>query len=346
MIVTVRTKRIQNNLNAMRHAIGKPLVFMCKANAYGHGLCDVATRVKADVYGVATEKEGILLRSCVTAPIYVMAPRVSGLPEICAGGLIPLVGDKEYLRAVIESRSIRNCHIKVDSGMHRLGFSDPKECYQAASLLAESGVSVDGVCTHYKDPSDENVIAQNRRFDACISAVFNSLAAKGSFRRPFTHVTYSGAKYARDYDMLRVGLAAYGYSEENVNLPLKKAMEIFSEIICVKRIKKGESLGYGSGFIVGRDLCACTVLGGYADGIDRRDVGRNVLCNGSVGKIAAVCMDTFELVTDRLDLSVGDRVIIMSEEIDADYISGWRGTISYEVLVGYGSPRAEYVYDG
>ena len=346
MIVTVHTSRIKENLDAMRLAYGKPLIFMCKANAYGHGMAEVAPFVAAAAFGVATEREGALLRRCVASPILVSAPRIADIPLLCGNDLIPLAGEESYVRALISSGKVKRCHLKADSGMHRSGIADPTRCYEAASALAEGGIEVAGVCTHYKEGTRENLLSQNARFDECVRAVRSALFARGQRRIPITHVTLSGSLFAAKYDALRVGLAAYGYADGPCGgISLRKAMEVTSEVLNVKRLKEGDSLGYGDRFIADRPLTACTVLGGYADGMDRRDVGGDVSINGRRARIAAICMDTFEAVTDQVDFGVGDRVIIMSEEIDAAVIAERRGTIPYEVLVGFDRLRTERRYE-
>ncbi|MBQ9370314.1 MAG: alanine racemase [Clostridia bacterium] len=346
MIVTVHTSRIINNLDAMRLAYGKPLIFMCKANAYGHGMREVAPCVPAKAYGVATAEEGALLRSYVSAPILVTAPRISNIPLIAESDLIPLVGEESYVCALAGAKVVKRCHIKADSGMHRSGISSPKKCYEAATLLAEGGVTVEGICTHYKDASKDTVLSQNARFDECVQAVRSALFARGQSVLPYTHVTSSGAALAARYDAIRVGLSAYGYeNERRTGRRLTSAMEVFSEILNVKRLRKGDTLGYEGAFIADRPLTACTVLGGYADGMDRRDVGGEVIVKGRRARIAAVCMDTFEVVSDAVDFCVGDRVIILSDEINAQEIAIRRGSIPYEVLVGFDTPRAERRYD-
>ena len=346
MIVTVHTSRIKKNLDAMRLAYGKPLIFMCKANAYGHGMCEVAPKVSVHAFGVATEEEGAALRSLVSEPILVTAPRISNLPLLARSRLIPIVGEENYLRAMIDSRCVKRCHIKVDSGMHRLGFSTPKECYAMAAHLAGHGVTVEGVCTHYKGASRDIILSQNARFDECVRAIRSALSLSGQEIVPLTHVTASGVRFASKYDALRVGLAAYGYeNEQTPDNPMHMAMKVSSEILRVKRLNYAETLGYDGVFTADRPVTACTVLGGYADGIDRRDAGGEVIVNGKRARIAAVCMDTFELVSDAVDLSVGDRVIILSEEVNARRIAERRRTIPYEVLVGFDTPRARRIYD-
>ena len=342
MIVDVRPSLIKRNLENMRLTTGKPLIFMCKANAYGHGALHVVSALKAAAYGVATEEEGTALRAVTSEPILVTTPKISALPILSYTQEIPLIGELHYARAFIEEGTPKTCHIKVNSGMNRLGFSTPSECARVADALLSSGMYIAGICTHYKEDSDANVQAQNRRFDECVLAIQRVLARYG-VPPAMTHVTACGYKYAAKYDALRVGLAAYGYGEEIFRL--QKAMYVTSEILSVKKISAGDTLGYGSGFTAKKETGAYTVLGGYADGIARNEVGRVVYAEGKVCRIASVCMDSFEMVSDSLDLKVGSRVIILSDKNDAKYIASVRGTIPYEVLLGYDSPRAERKYD-
>ncbi|GEM_PF-687169 len=346
MKVRIDVHAIRHNLKALRLAWGKPLVFMCKADAYGHGLRRVAREITADCYGVATENEGVLVRSYTKAPVLITAPKKSEAALCRRYDLIPLIGSFSYAEEAVRL-GLKRCHIKVDSGMHRLGVSSPKEAARLAEKLLNGGVRVEGVCTHYKSGEEDTIDEQNRRFDRAVAAVRQSAAWKGQNGKIITHVTAVGAEKASAYDLLRVGLSSYGYhTGASIGTPLEKSMRIESEILSVKRIKKGMTLGYAGAFRAAKDLTACTVLGGYADGVERSEVGRTVLCGGRRARIAAVCMDTFEMVTERVDLKAGQRVIIMTDTIDANYIAKFRKTIPYEVLVGFDRPRAEYIYDG
>ena len=317
---------------------------MVKADAYGHGVLRVAQSISAAHYGVATEQEGIPLRS-LGKEVLVTAPSPSGVPLLKRYDMIPLIGEEEIAKRAA-ALGVKRCHIKVNSGMNRLGFRGEKECYRIASLLLDAGVSVQGIATHYKEDSAEIVLAQNRAFDRAVAAIGKAACEHGVSDSIPTHVTGSGALYAQGYDFLRVGLAAYGYHAGyyTAGIPLDKAMKVTSEIVKVKHLSKGDTLGYGGSWRAHRPMTAYTVLGGYADGIARSEVGRSVLAAGRRHRIAAVSMDTFEMVSDHL-MPVGTRVTVLSEGVDADAIAKHRKTIPYEVLVGYNVPRAERIYD-
>lgn len=316
---------------------------MCKADAYGHGAMRVAEAVPAAFYGVATEEEGLPLRG-LGKEVLVTAPSVSSI-ELCAySGMIPMIGAWEVAYRAAAC-GVRRCHIKVNSGMNRLGFTGEKECYTAAEYLSRAGVEVVGIDTHYKSSSDQNVIKQNQAFHSAVLAVNKALAECGVSNVPITSVTGCGARFASSFDYLRFGLTAYGYpSCEALSIRLEPAMTVTSEVIKVKTIERGQTLGYNGSYVAKCHVKAYTVLGGYGDGVTRAEQGRYVLAAGRRLGIAAVSMDSFEMTSQRVDLSVGARVIILSKAVNAAYIAKQRGTIPYEVLLGYNVPRANRVY--
>ena len=336
---------IERNLDRIQTSARKPLILMCKADAYGHGAAEVTRHIKAAYYGVATETEGIPIRD-LGKQVLVTAPSLSMMPLSASHDMIPLVGSLEIARQAADA-GVRRCRIKVNSGMNRLGFTGERECYRAALFLTRAGIAVEGADTHYKEDSDDNIRRQNATFCKALSAIRAGLAAGGYEGGFTTSVTGTGALFAGEFDYLRVGLAAYGYHTgyATAGLPLEPAMKVTSEVIKRKRIRAGESLGYASfGFVASHSMWAYTVLGGYADGVSRSEVGRKVIAAGRRLSVAAVCMDTFEMISDSVDLPVGQRVIILSKGVDAAYVAQRRGTIPYEVLVGYNVPRAERIY--
>ena len=338
---------INRNTERIKRATHKPLILMCKADAYGHGVEQVVRAVDAEYYGVATEAEGIPLRE-LGKKVLVTAPSFSAMPISRRYDMIPMLGGWEVAR-LAASCGLARCRVKVNSGMNRLGFTGEKECYEAALFLARAGITVEGADTHYKEDGDGNVLAQNAAFCRAVTAIRRGLAEMGQTGRFSTSVTGCGALFGASFDYLRVGLAAYGYhtGDATSGLALEPAMRVTTEILKAKTIRAGDTLGYASaGFCATHAMKAYTVLGGYADGIHRSEVGRKVIAAGRRLKIAAVSMDTFEMVSDSVDLPVGARVIILSKGVDAAYIARMRGTIPYEVLVGYDVPRAERIYVG
>ena len=343
MLVEIDLGAIKRNIDRIGRKTGKPLILMVKADGYGHGALRVARAVPATCYGVATEREGIPLRE-LGKEVLVTAPSLSETMLVRRHDLIPFIGEWELLKQAA-AFGVKRCHLKVDSGMNRLGFRE-KECYLAAKTLLLAGVRIEAIGTHYKGDVDEEVERQNDAFDRAVTAVRCAAAELGFSGEIPTHVTGSGALYAKRYDALRVGLAAYGYHAGyyTSGIPLEPAMKVSSEVLRAKTVKKGETLGYSGVFRADRQMKAYTVLGGYGDGIARSEVGRTVIAAGRRLRIAAVSMDSCEIVSDRVDLAVGTRVIILSKGVDAAAIASHRGTIPYEVLLGYDVPRAEKRY--
>ena len=345
MVVDVDLGAINRNYGRLTRLWAKPLILMVKADAYGHGASRVARAVNAPYYGVATEAEGIPIRE-LGKEVLVIAPSFYSVALARRYDMIPVIGEARLLGEAIRV-GLRRCHIAVNSGMNRLGFTGEKECYRMAAALASGGVRVEGIATHYKAGDEGTVRAQNAAFDPCVLAIRRALAERGQNTVPFTHVTGSGALLSHPYEMLRVGLAAYGYHDEyaTAGVPLEKAMKVTSLILKKKRIHAGDTLGYAGGFRASHPCLAYTVLGGYGDGVAREEVGRRVIASGRRLRIAAISMDSFEMISEGIDLEVGSRVIILSDAVDATYVAKHRGTIPYEVLLGYDVPRAERYYE-
>ena len=345
MKVEIDLGAIVRNYRRVAKSSGKDLIAMCKANAYGHGAAQVVRALPASTIGVATETEGIPIRD-LGREVLVTAPSFSALPLCKRYGLIPLIGDFALARRAVDC-GLERCRIKVNSGMNRLGFTGEKECYEAALYLTRAGVTVEGADTHYREDGDENILVQNERFLLSVAAVRAGVREGGSDRALTTSVTGSGALYASEFDYLRVGLALYGYHTgyATAGLPLEQAMRVTSEIVGRRSLPVGETLGYSSlPYKTTKPTKAYVVLGGYGDGVLRAEVGREVIAAGRRLSIATVSMDTFIMVSDRIDLPVGARVIILSKGVDAAYIASRRGTIPYEVLVGYDTSRADRSY--
>ncbi|HAE88942.1 MAG TPA: hypothetical protein DCG79_03635 [Clostridiales bacterium] len=343
MKVEISLGAIKRNSERIAKTVDKPLIPMLKADAYGHGAARVARAISAEYYGVATEEEGVPLREA-GKQILVTAPSFSSVGLCRRYDMIPLIGDFDVAKRAA-ALGVKRCHIKVNSGMNRLGFR-PEECREITLFLTRAGVKIEGAATHYKESSVQNVLCQNEAFRRAIRAIKNALSDAGGEEKLVTSVTGCGAPFSGEFDYLRVGLALYGYPTDAVTktLSLEKAMKVSSEVIKTKIIEEGETLGYSGVFRAPKRLKAYTVLGGYGDGVARSEVGRKVLSAGRRLTIAAVSMDSFEMISDHVDLKVGRRVIILSKEADACYVAAKRGTIPYEVLLGYDVPRAEKVY--
>jgi alanine racemase len=364
---------LQLNFRAVRDYVGRPhagqpasggpkVIAVVKANAYGHGAGPVGLaleRAGAGMLACADIEEGILLRDAgVTIPILVFgALSVSDLDGIFTHDLIPTISTPSAGRAVQAAAAARNmrvrCHLKIDTGMNRLGFRHDNIRRTLPELAASPNVEIDAVYTHFAtadDPDQALFDEQRARFER----VWSELQAIGITPR-FRHAANTAA-LLRDprvwYDAVRPGILLYGVVPPPLHtaMTLRPVMSLRSRIVAVKGMREGESLGYGARFIARRPTTVAVIPAGYADGIDVRLGGRgSVLLRGrEVPIVGSVCMDMIMVDVTGLDVQPGDEVIILGEQggaqIDVCRLARTIGTIPYEVLCRVGS-RIERVYN-
>ena len=342
------------------------IIAVVKANAYGHGARRVARTLEdagAILLAVADIEEGVDLRKAgIHAPILVFgALSVSDLDGVFDHGLTPTISSPAAgaaLQAAALARHTRlHYHLKIDTGMNRLGFRHDNLRRTLPQLLASENLVLDAVHTHFgsaEDPGGTLFGEQRDRFEkAC--AVIGELGAGPRLR----HAANSAA-LLRDsrvwYDFVRPGLLLYGLVPPPLGstLALKPVMSLTSQVVAVKGVRIGETVGYGGRFRADRATTLAVIPAGYADGLDRRLEGTgSVLIRGRRAPIVgAVSMDMLTAdVTDIGTVGPGDEVVLIGSQgteshqtIDAREMAAWIGTIPYEVLCRLGS-RVERKYD-
>ena len=361
----VRPTRAEVNLEALRHnlrvvrrhADGARVWAVLKADAYGHGAPAVARtleRARVDGFCVALIEEGIELREAgITAPILVMGGHYgSAHDEVVARDLTPVVHDAEQVRAFARlvrsgaaSRPVR-VHLKVDTGMGRLGVTMRELPDVARAIAAQPEVAVEGLMTHLAcadGESPEETLTQLARFEeatallarhgitprlrhAANSAALLQLPASpegsGIARPPASPEGSGAARPSRaTLDAVRPGLALFGVSPRvagnALTSELKPAMRVRTEIVACREVEEGGTVGYGATWRAPRRSCIATVAMGYADGLSRRLSNRgHLLVRGLRAPIVgAVSMDmTMVDVTDVPGARVGDDVIVLGEQ--------------------------------
>jgi alanine racemase len=351
----------QVDLEAIRHNVralkpdGSELMAVVKANGYGHGDVEVARAALeggASWLGVAVVEEGIRLRDArIEAPILVLTEFPPGAhKDALAAGLTPSLYTEDGLVALAEAAEAVGrsgpVHLKVDTGMHRVGVP-PEAARGLASAALERGLEIEGVWTHLarSEELDSPTTAQQL---ASFRAALDDLQAMG-VRPPYRHVANSGATLGwpeAHLDLVRVGIAMYGISpgpQLDGRVELRPAMSLRSRVSHVRRLDRGEAVSYGHRFRLERDSTVVTVPVGYADGYSRllSNTGR-VLIRGKRHPVAgSVTMD--QLMVDCGDdpVQVGDEVVLFGrqdgEEIRAEEVAGWIGTIGYEVVCAVGA---------
>ena len=337
------------------------VIAVVKANAYGHGAGQVARALEdagAGLLACADIEEASVLRAAgVRAQILVFgALSVSDLDGLFDCDLTPTISTPGAARAVQAAaarykRRVRY-HLKIDTGMNRLGFRFDNLRRTLPALLASENLELEGLYTHFAtaDVPDSPLFDQQRvRFERVIGEV----AALGGVPR-FRHASNSAA-LLRDsrvwFDLVRPGLLLYGIVPPPLasTVALEPVMRLVSRVVAVKGMRIGESTGYGARFIAERPTTLAIVPAGYADGLDLRLAGRGaVLIRGRRAPIVgSVCMDMLMADVTGMDASPGDEVVIIGaqgdDRIDAREIAATIGTIPWEVVCRVGS-RIERVY--
>jgi alanine racemase len=368
-VATVSLDALQSNLCAVRRLLERApmpatgVIAVVKANAYGHGATTVGPALEAagaSMLACADIEEGVALRDAgVAGPILVFgALSVSELDGVFTHRLTPTVSTPAAARALEQAAAARGvrlgCHLKIDTGMNRLGFRHDNLRRTLPGVLSSPHLTFDAVYTHFAtadDPASPMMEAQRGRFDRALAAV-GSLG----LRAPARHAANSAAMLRDErtwYDWVRPGLLLYGIVPPPLaasDLGLRPALSLTSRIVAVKGLRPGEGTGYGLRWALDSPRTIAIVPAGYADGLDTRLAGRGaVLVRGRRAAIVgSVCMDMITIDVTGFDVSPGDEVVIIGEqegdEITAREIAAEIGTIPWEIVCRLGA-RIQRRYD-
>jgi alanine racemase len=338
------------------------IIAVVKANAYGHGASQVALALEtagAAMLACADIEEAIVLRHAgVRAPVLVFgALSVSDLDGVVAHGLTPTISTPSAARA-LQATAARHgvklrCHLKVDTGMNRLGFRHDNIRRTLPEVAASPNLTIDAVYTHFAtaDDPDHPLFAEQRERFARVLAGLPELGIQARVR----HAANSAALLRDErvwYDFVRPGLLLYGVVPPPlaVTIPLCPALSLHSRIVAVKGLRPGEGAGYGMKSVSDTPRTVAVVPAGYADGLDTRLAGRGfMLVRGRRAPIVgSVCMDMTIIDVTGMEAAPGDEVVILgvqgSEAIGVREMAAAIGTIPYELLCRVGS-RIERVYE-
>jgi alanine racemase len=364
-VATVNLGALRDNLRAIAGLIGRAasIIAVVKANAYGHGAAAVALALEsagASMLACADLEEGTALReSGVRLPILVFgALGVSRLDGVFTHDLTPTISTPWAGRALQQAAAARGvrlrCHLKIDTGMNRLGLRADNLRRTVPELAAHANLDIEAVYTHFAtadDPDDPLFGEQRLRFEKGLA----ELSALGV--RPRVRHAANSAALLRDervwYDCVRPGLLLYGIVPSPLasTLALKPVLTLTSRLVAVKGVRAGEGVGYGLTWRAPEARTLGVVPAGYADGLDRRLAGRGeVLVRGRrVPIVGAVSMDMMSVDVTGLDVSPGDEVVIIGEQQGASIgvreMAATIGTIPYEILARVGT-RIERTYNG
>jgi alanine racemase len=364
----ISLKAIENNIVQLRGITAKHVRFMAvvKANAYGHGIIEVAKCVAdsgADALGVAKINEAMCLRQAgLDLPILIFGfTPLSFAKHLVANDLTQTVYSYEMAEAlsaaaVFLGKKIR-VHVKVDTGMGRLGLLS--DCFRTLDTLSEKkndivheiesidklhGLEIEGIFTHFATADSKDKTYANRQFE-----IFKDILDQLHFHGldiPVKHAANSAAIIdmpETHLDMVRCGILAYGlYPSPDVNhhrISIEPAMTLKTSIIHIKKVKLGFKISYGAEFETRRSTVIATVPVGYSDGLNRllSSRGHMLVSGKKVNIVGRVCMDLTMLdVGDDLNVACEDEVVIIGRQgktmITADDIASLTSTINYEVL--------------
>ena len=355
---------LASNLQAIQHHVSPGTIVMAvvKANAYGHGMLPVASYLEkhgAKYFGVAFAEEGAALRAAgVRLPIHVFAISVGEQAALCVRHrleptLASLDSVEAIRRAAERSRRTVDVHIKVETGMNRIGVRPDGLTPFLRALGKSRRLRVKGVYTHFATadvPGSAFVGIQLKRFHEFLEKV-----RQAGIEPELVHAANSGAILFRadaEFSMVRAGILTYGYSpsfRENLSLRVRPAMSLRTSVVQVKRIKAGESVSYGRRFRSRSGTTIATLPIGYGDGLFRSLTSKaSVLLHGVHRPIVGtICMDQCMADCGTLDISTGDDVVVIGRQrtstITAWDVARQAGTIPYEITCAV-SARVPRVY--
>ncbi|MHB9296136.1 putative alanine racemase [Pillotina sp. SPG140] len=344
--------RFRANIAAVKQSIG-PKRLICasvKADAYGHGALRIAQIAEAagiQYLAVATVFEGAVLRSQgITAPILLFSiPTAEEWADIVQYKLIPFIADREsalLAHKAAEQANVRlNVHIKIDSGMGRIGIRPQEAAPFAQFIHSLAFLNYSGTATHFSvsDSTDPDDSAYTDKQMACFCTAVESIRHAG-INPGIIHAANSGAVVFHKnalLDMVRVGIILYGYSPDQTILPVQPVMELVSRISFIKKVYAGQSISYGRTWVAPHDTVIGTIPIGYADGFPRRlSNNYSVLIKNRLYPIVGrICMDQ-SMIDLGPDTAVpcGETVTIFGAKpaYSAADIAAALGTISYEIL--------------
>lgn len=362
----INLERMAYNVSQIKKKL-KPetkLMGVVKADAYGHGAVEVSkelVRQDVDYLAVAVLDEALELRDAgIKAPILVLSPvELETIPTAIANDIAITVFTKEVADTVRfqaeELRMQATVHLKVDSGMSRIGVLFKKEALEVASALQSDYVSLEGIFTHFADAENiEDPSFTHEQYNKYMDIV-EFLETKG-YIFDIRHCCNTAATLAfPEYhlDMIRTGISIYGYHPDKKMeeyIDLKPVMKLKTHAAHIKSIPAGQSIGYGRTYTPEKDALIATVLLGYADGVPRQLSNRwHLTVKGEKAKIVGrVCMDQIMLdVTEIEGISKKDEIVFFGDPLEghpsiydiADLTVGFH----YELLCGIGK-RIPRVY--
>ena len=357
---TIDLAALSHNLSGLQQRLNKDCTVMAvvKADAYGHGAVDISrtlTGLGITKLAVACVQEGIALREAgIAADILVLVDLFDEhIRDLIAYRLTPVITEHRLLplldKAAAETDRAFPIHLKIDTGMGRLGFSPAEFETFLNALPAWKSLRIEGVMTHLADGDGVDPSHTERQLERFRSLL--DVVKQRGINVPFVHVANSAALLRfphSHFSLVRPGIALYGYHTLPATIPcfeFRPLLSLHSTVMQLRRINAGETVSYNRTFVARRPSTIAVLPVGYADGYSRRlsNKGFVLIKKQRAPIVGLVCMDmTMVDVTDIPSVHVGDPVTLIGKDgqdaIWADTIADWTGTIPYEILCAIG-PR-------
>ena len=353
--IYVNKNNIQHNIDYLNNLTGSELCIVVKANAYGHGIdWTVNTAIESGVvwFAVAAIDEAILVRS-ISDNIRILLlsePSMSELEKLATYNIDATVYNESFIEALGESQHSFKVHLKIDTGMHRVGCSPDEFELLYKKISSFKNLVLEGICTHFP-VADTDEIQTNHSIK-----MFKDTISNIDIKNLLIHAdnsastTYNNEKI---FNMTRVGLAAYGYSLSPVSVAskLKPVMEIKTRISNIQIRKKGESVSYGKAHILQKDSLIATAPIGYGDGYPWNSFpdGKVIVNNRFCRLIGRVTMDQILFDVTGMEVEINDEVTILGTSLDSNIeisikdIAEWNNTIEWEILTNIKDNRLNRV---
>lgn len=363
---SVNLAAIRQNLLEIRKQISKDtkLMVIIKADAYGHGAVPLAKMLEdgnnVDAYGVAIIEEAVELREAgITKPILVLGftPKEQ-YDLVVAYDVAQTIFQYEMAEALSEEAKRQGktakIHIKVDTGMSRIGFTDNRESIEEIKKIAAlPAIKLEGLFSHFARADETDKTSTIEQLNRYID--FNQMLEQENIVIPIKHLSNSAGiiEFPQAYfNMVRCGIATYGlYPSDQVSqneIKLIPAMELKTHVIYVKDVEAGVGISYGATFVTNKKTRIATIPVGYADGYSRNlsNSGKVIIHGQYAPIIGRICMDQFMVdVTDIADVKQGDTVTLLGRDqeafISAEELAQWSHSFAYELVctVGKRIPR-------
>ena len=357
-VLEVDLDALVHNFNLYKSKIDRnvKLIAMVKANGYGAGAVEIAKTLqyyRCGYLAVAVASEGVTLRDAgIAIPIIVLNPEVNGFEELFNAGLEPEIYNFRILDSFIKDAKRLGVtdypiHVKLDTGMHRLGFVQSEIPKLIDILQKQKSLRIESIFTRLAASEswvfDEYTAKQVETFEELSTQIEEQFNYK-----IYRHVLNSAGieRFPNSqHDMVRLGIGLYGISASGIN-GLQNVCTLKTTILQIKTLKSNDSVGYGRKEMLDHDARIATIRIGYADGLSRQFGNRvgKVLINGAYAPIIGnVCMDLCMVDVTNVKAKEGDEVIIFGKDLSVVELAESISTIPYEILTSV-SPRVKRIY--